>query len=48
MITALDTSVLLDVLVNDPEHADRTVTLFCPRRILETGDGRDGTTRRKR
>ena len=28
MITALDTSVLLDVLVNDPEHADRSEALL--------------------
>lgn len=28
MITALDTSVLLDVLVNDPRHADRSEALL--------------------
>ena len=28
MITALDTSVLLDVLVNDPKHADRSEALL--------------------
>ena len=33
MITALDTSVLLDVLANDPKHADRSEALLfdpCP------------------
>ncbi|MBI5411296.1 MAG: PIN domain-containing protein [Nitrospirae bacterium] len=28
MITALDTGVLLDVLVNDPRHADRSEALL--------------------
>ena len=28
MITALDTTVLLDVLVNDPKHADRSESLL--------------------
>lgn len=28
MITALDTSVLLDILVNDPKHADRSEALL--------------------
>ena len=28
MITALDTSVLLDVLVNDPKDADRSEALL--------------------
>ena len=28
MITALDTSVLLDVLANDPKHVDRSEALL--------------------
>lgn len=28
MITALDTSVLLDILVNDPKHADHSEALL--------------------
>src|SRR5439155_8660145 len=28
MITALDTTILLDVLVNDPKHADRSESLL--------------------
>jgi len=29
MVTAVDTSVLLDVLLNDPQHAPASITALC-------------------